>query len=469
MSKLIGLLLAVLATSAQALTYVPLSDEALLGQADVVLTGEVLSAGESFIGQFGATDYQVYVAEVYKGVVPASNITVRVPGNARTHHVPGVARLAPGERAVLFLRARADGSYGLTHLNLGAFHEVTEKNASSTLVRELEGLSRLGASTPQQSAINEMPRSAEALRNWLLSRHPESGLAPGPLPPRSAPSHVTAKFTLLGDGSGRAARWRAFDNGNNVPFYAHSTPQQGLPGGGATQFQQAIAAWSNDPSSNIRYVYGGLTNTGSGTHGVDGINTIVFNDPANLVDGIFDCLLGGVLAVGSYVTQGATGNYQGAVYNLISEADIVTNENAGCYFAGNNGSNAAEVFTHELGHTLGFSHSCGDDSLILLSDCATASAAAADAVMRAYPHADGRGATLHEDDRAAAAFLYGEGGSQPDGVVGGSAGGGNYVSDSGGGGGGCVAAARRSGLDPTLPGLLLGALMMLIRRRRVIA
>ncbi|MGH8529092.1 MAG: JDVT-CTERM domain-containing protein [Nevskiales bacterium] len=461
MRSLICVLLTALATSAQALTYVPMSDDALLEQAEVVLTGEVLSASESAVGQFGAMDYQVYVAEVYKGMAPATQITVRVPGNARTHHVPGVTRLVSGERAVLFLRTRTDGSYGLTHLNLGAFHEVTEKSAGSTLVRELEGLSRLGANTPWQSAINETPRSAEALRNWLISRHPESGLAPGPLPPRTSSSRVSAKYTLLSGGSGRPARWNAFDGGSDVAFHAHSTPQQGLPGGGIAQLQQAIAAWNNDPNSAIRYIYGGLTNAGGGTSGVDGVNSIVFNDPGNLVDGIFDCLLGGVLAIGGYVTNGGIGNYRGASYDLISEADIVTNDNTGCFFAANNGSNAAEVFAHELGHTLGIGHSCGDDSLILLSDCATASAAAADALMRAYPHADGRGAALREDDRAAAAYVYGQGSSTPDGV----GGGGSVVSDSGGGGGGCAMVARRSSLDPTLAVLLFSSFVILIRRR----
>ncbi len=434
------------APPAQALSYIPLPDEALLQQAEVVLAGEILSVHESA----AALAYPVHVVEVYKGSVPGNQLTLQVPGNS-SYRVPGVARFAPGERAILFLNGHADGSYGLTHLNLGAFHELIE--GESLLKRELEGLSRLGASTPLQIAINELPRSAQAMRDWLIEQHPESGLAPGPLPLRT--SAVTAKFTLLGSG-GRAARWRVFDQGGNVAFFAHSTPQQGLPGGGIAQLQQAIAAWTDDAGSNIRYVYGGLTSASGPS---DGISSVLFNDPGGLVDGIFDCLQGGVLAVGGYVTNGALGSYRGTNYELITEGDIVVNNNAGCFLSGNNGSNAAELFAHELGHTLGFGHACGEGSLPLLSDCLTAGPLANDALMRAYVHGDGRGASLRQDDRAAAAFLYGEGGAAPAGVTGGAV----RPVDNGSSGGGCVMRAGRS--DASLLAVLLGAAFFAQRRR----
>lgn len=443
---------------AHSLSYIPLPDEALLQQADVVLAGEILAAHENTAAQ--AFEYPVHVVEVYKGLVPASQISVHVPGSS-TFHLPGVTRFALGQRAILFLTRRPDGSYGLTQLNLGAFHEVQDAQGASLLKRDLDGLSRLGADTPLQIAINELPRSAESMRDWLIAMHPESGLAPGPLPPRAnavqAPA-VTAKFTLLGDGS-RPARWRVFDQGGNVAFFAHQTPQQGLTGGGITQLQQALAAWTNDGGSNIRYVYGGLTAASAAN---DGISTVLFNDPAGLVDGIFDCLQGGVLAVGGYLTQGGSGSYRGAVYDVITEGSIVINNNAGCFLNGNNGSNAAELFAHELGHTLGFGHACGDGSLLPLTDCLTAGPLANDALMRAYIHADGRGASLRQDDRAAAEFLYGEGGTTPDGVVGGSL---TPVEKSdGGGGGGCAMSSQ--GADASLLALLLAALLIPRQRRQ---
>ena len=445
-SMILGL---TLAGQAHALSYVPMPDEALLRHADVVLTGEFMGAAESA----DTLDYRVRVAEVYKGAAPASEITLRVPGNSR-FRMPGMAQFEANERAILFLNERADGSYGLTHLNLGAFHERAGASGESVLQRDLDGWSRLGASTPLKIAINEMPRSAEAMRDWLIAQHPESGLAPGPLPPRA--SWITAKFTLLGNG-GNAARWRVFDQGGSVSFFAHSTPQQNLPGGGITQLQQALAAWTNDAGSNIRYVYGGLTSaSGAG----DGISSVLFNDPGGLVDGIFDCVLGGVLAVGGYVTNGAVGSYHGVLYDLISEGDIVVNNNAGCFLSGHNGANAAELFAHELGHTLGFGHACGEGSLPLLSDCLSAGPVADDALMRAYVHGDGRGASLRQDDRAAAAFLYGEGAEEPDGVIGGSRGGGD---ESGGGGGGCAANPRQADLG--LLALLLGAAWFARRRQ----
>ncbi|MDX1497070.1 MAG: hypothetical protein R3352_05915, partial [Salinisphaeraceae bacterium] len=151
-----------------------------------------------------------------------------------------------------------------------------------------------------------------------------------------------------------------------------------------------------------------------------------------------------MLAAGGFVSTAATSNYQGTQFSDIIEADIITNDGAACYFGvPGDESFADEIFAHELGHTLGIGHSCGGSALLILEDCDTATPAERDALMRAFPHADGRGADLRADDRAAVAFLYEESGSStppPD------TGGGTRVDsddpevnpdvDSGGGGGG---------------------------------
>ncbi|HEX9667978.1 MAG TPA: matrixin family metalloprotease, partial [Thermoanaerobaculia bacterium] len=85
----------------------------------------------------------------------------------------------------------------------------------------------------------------------------------------------------------------------------------------------------------------------------------------------------------------------GKVYHEIVEADIVTNDGSACYFR-DNPAGAAEVFAHELGHTLGFGHSTEREAL-----------------MYGVAHKDGRGARLEHDDRLAANSVYGAGSPPP--------------------------------------------------------
>jgi hypothetical protein len=69
---------------------------------------------------------------------------------------------------------------------------------------------------------------------------------------------------------------------------------------------------------------------------------------------------------------------------------VVTNDGAGCLLSAP--VMAAQVFAHELGHTLGLAHSLDPDAL-----------------MFAKAHNDGRGARLSTDDRNAVSQLYGDG------------------------------------------------------------
>jgi len=69
----------------------------------------------------------------------------------------------------------------------------------------------------------------------------------------------------------------------------------------------------------------------------------------------FSCASGGVLGIGGPWYENATTPYQGTVYHRILNADIVVNNGLSCFFLAspNASAVAAELFAHELGHTLG--------------------------------------------------------------------------------------------------------------------
>lgn len=394
--------LALLAIPAGATTYQMISDQALADQSPVSVQGRIVGVEAAPASGRPSTDYLVEVERVLKGDLPGSTVVVRVPGGVGPDGVGlkiwGAPEFAEGEEAVLFLAPAQDGTYRLVHLMLGAFRErrtATGRVALRDLSEATEVTSK-GVTEGGADVIRDFDRFSDWVADRAAGLERERDYLLGTQAGGKLGSAIEP-FTLMTSSRGNNIRWFRFDQGQSVVWRVHTGGQPGLSLDETIDtFKVALNAWVSDPATNINLTYAGTTNAAAGFTGSDDANTILFDDPyrddsENAVEGSFDCGSGGVIAIGGPYFFLSTRTYKGKPYHEAAEADIVTNDGTDCFFR-NNPRVAEEVFAHELGHTLGLSHS-------LLRD----------ALMYARAHDDGRGARLTDDDRAAIAVLYGAG------------------------------------------------------------
>lgn len=409
---------AALAGPLAATSYVQVSDEALVDESPLAVVARVTAVDRSVIvesrrGAALVTEYVLEVEETLKGDAPARVLRMRLPGGVSPGgaalKIFGMPSFRPGERMLVFLEPDGHGAWRPAHLLLGAFREVRAGDRS-VAVRNLREATEVRKTAEGVEAVpgNDRLRDFDAFARWVAARgagaRPEAEYLVGYVDTQLL-RQVIGKYTLFEDpDDGFNLRWFAFDTGGSVQWKAYTTGQQGISGGGYDHFQTALEAWNAEPLTPVDYRYGGKTSATGGIDVYDEVNSIVFNDPTNTLSA-FSCASGGVLAVGGPWYETETANFSGRPFHRIVNADIVTNSGLGCFFdsSPNAGKAAQELFGHELGHTLGITHSCGDGNS---PDPNCLQPALDEALMRAFIHDDQRGARLAADDRAGLRDLY---------------------------------------------------------------
>lgn len=394
-----------------ATTAVMLSDDDLIISSRAIVRAQVLAVESQFDENHERiyTYVTLHLQEVFKGPLSLSQeIVLRQPGGRvgdSIQYIYGAPEFTPGESLVLYLNTADDGALRVAHLFMGKFSIVRDEKTGQRFVQRLMGdvktLSRNVERDGDREITNMMELEAyqQKIRRTLkvsASRvaeveqlHSNQPLAsiPREFKPTSQGRSVQPQFTFLG----RGFRW--FEADAKIPLKYYFNLKDAPPGTSETEFTNSLAAWTDVPTASITLQNSGpIVLCGFVT---DGFNTISFGDCRKQIDDPFNCQ--GILAIGG-VTNASTQTtvINGKTFFQILESDVVFNNNFNCFFTST--SKVAEVMTHEIGHSIGMGHSS--------ESSAEPNPILKDATMYYKAHADGRGASLRQDDIDGVTFIY---------------------------------------------------------------
>lgn len=363
------IVLAFLCLPAAATVFQNITDRALAGRSDAIVAGTVrdVYAHEAKNGWI-VTDAHLAVETVLKGTVPDTVTISEIGGSLGTRFtmIADAATYTPGERVLVFLRQRSDGTYYTTGMALGKFTFSRTPAGESVVVRS-------GDDLPDEPA-----RRVEPFEAFLRGA--------SALPYRTTIStnslHIVTNGTAKSYATffaGMPLRW----NATSVTFMANN-----LSGPIPAAVNNALAAWR---APGIQLLYGGTTSVNSPdptppAGSWDGINAIVINYGGSINPGLCDFSEGCCIIAGN---TNITNGWDGDTWISIQDADVFISPSVG------SGALPA-LLTHELGHAIGIRH----------ADQGTPSCTAA---IMASTVPVSFGTTLQQWDKDAVNSLYGSG------------------------------------------------------------
>ena len=364
----------------------------------VIVHGHVTAVTPVLQGSDAAllTRVEVTPAEVLRGPTGDGPVAFYVLGGrfgSREARVYGSPRFGIDEEVVVFLRPTKAGWLTVTGLFQGRVlveggEAIRTEAPDADRVRVLGQSRAEPARTPLFSWLDEVRRlagAAPAAESWSEATTVDE-------------DPITPSFTLL------AIPFRRFEPDNGEPVAYRFNPSGApavVPGGARPAFVAALEGWNSTTGHALVLEDGGDTSAECFLT-FDGISGISHNDPCGEVPAFDGGSCSGVLAIGgmSEINPFESKTVNGVSFARGLQGDVVLNDGADCHWSGP--GNYEEVLTHELGHSFGLGHSCGDAS----SPSCAGNAELDEAQMRAFAHGDGRGADPRRDDVKGVRFIY---------------------------------------------------------------